>query len=53
MGSLGTTELIIILAIVLLIFGVGKLPQIGRGLGQSIHEFRASLGGGEEKQEDA
>jgi sec-independent protein translocase protein TatA len=52
-GSLGTTELLLILAIVVLIFGVGKLPQLGRGLGQSIREFRASLSAGEEEQEEA
>ncbi len=50
-GSLSTVELILILAIVVLIFGVGKLPQLGRGLGQSIREFRASLSG-EGKEED-
>jgi sec-independent protein translocase protein TatA len=50
-GSLGTTELILILAIVLLIFGVGKLPQLGKGLGQSIREFRSSLAG-EDKEEE-
>lgn len=52
LGSLGTTELILILAIVLLIFGVGKLPQLGRGLGQSIREFRSSLSGEDEKEEE-
>jgi sec-independent protein translocase protein TatA len=50
-GNLGTTELVLILAIVLLIFGVGKLPQLGRGLGQSIREFRSSVSG-EEKEEE-
>jgi len=49
-GNLGTTELILILAIVLLIFGVGKLPQLGRGLGQSIREFRSSMSGEEEEE---
>lgn len=52
LGSLGTTELILILAIVLLIFGVGKLPQLGRGLGQSIREFRSSLSGEDEEGEE-
>ena len=53
-GSLGTTELVLILAIVLLIFGVGKLPQLGRGLGQSIREFRSSIAGeGVEEEEEA
>lgn len=41
--TIGTTELIIILVIVLLIFGVGRLPQVGRGLGQGIREFRDSI----------
>jgi sec-independent protein translocase protein TatA len=35
-------ELILILAIVLLIFGAGKLPQIGKAMGQTIREFRKS-----------
>ena len=51
-GSLGTPELLLILAIVLLIFGVGKLPQLGKGLGQSIREFRASLAGEDEEEKD-
>ena len=52
MPNLGTTELLIILGIVVLVFGVGKLPQLGRGLGQSIREFRTSVQGSEEKQEE-
>jgi sec-independent protein translocase protein TatA len=39
-GGLGATELIIILVIVLLIFGAGKLPQIGDALGKSIRSFK-------------
>jgi len=50
MGSLGTTELLVILAIVLLVFGASKLPALGRGMGQSIREFRTSLAGEDEKQ---
>lgn len=42
MPHLGPTELIIILAIVILIFGVGKLPQLGGALGKSIKEFRTA-----------
>jgi len=45
-GSLGTTELIIILVIVLLIFGVGRVSRIGRELGQGISEFRKGLSEG-------
>ncbi len=36
-------HLIIILVIVLIIFGPGKLPQIGSGLGKSIREFKKAL----------
>jgi len=44
MPNLGTTELLIILGIVILIFGAGRLPDIGRGLGQSIRGFQKALG---------
>ena len=38
--AFGPTELIIILVLVIIVFGVGKLPQVGGALGQSIKEFR-------------
>lgn len=41
-GGLGATELILILLIVLLVFGAGKLPQIGEALGKSIKNFKAA-----------
>ena len=40
MFGLGATELVIILVIILIIFGVGKLPEIGKGLGKGIKEFK-------------
>ncbi len=40
MPNIGPTELIIILVIVLIIFGVGRLPEIGGAIGRSIREFR-------------
>ena len=40
MPSLGIPELVIILVIVLVIFGVGRLPEIGGAIGKSIREFR-------------
>jgi sec-independent protein translocase protein TatA len=42
---LGVPELIIILVIVLLIFGAGRLPAIGAALGKGIRAFRKSTGG--------
>ena len=36
----GPMELIIILVIVMMIFGIGKLPQVGNAIGKSIREFR-------------
>ena len=42
-GSLGLTELILILVIVLIIFGAGKLPQLGEGLGKAIKGFKKSV----------
>ena len=40
MPSFGPTELILILAIVVIVFGVGKLPEVGGAVGKSIREFR-------------
>ncbi|MGD0915776.1 MAG: twin-arginine translocase TatA/TatE family subunit [Thermodesulfobacteriota bacterium] len=42
LGGVGMPELIVILVIVLVIFGAGKLPQIGEGLGKGIRNFRKS-----------
>jgi len=42
-GSLGFTELILILVIVLIIFGAGKLPQLGEGVGKAIKGFKQSI----------
>ena len=40
--NLGPTELIIVLVIVMILFGVGKLPEIGGAVGKAIKEFRES-----------
>jgi len=41
----GPTELIIILVVVMIIFGVGRLPEIGGAMGKAIREFRSSVSG--------
>jgi sec-independent protein translocase protein TatA len=40
MGKIGIPELLIILAIVVLIFGANKLPELGRGIGKGIRNFK-------------
>jgi sec-independent protein translocase protein TatA len=47
-GGLGIWELLIILGIVLVIFGAGKLPEIGAGLGKGIANFKKSTQEGRE-----
>ncbi|NWG04901.1 MAG: twin-arginine translocase TatA/TatE family subunit [Syntrophaceae bacterium] len=42
MGSIGMPELIIIMVIALIIFGAGKLPQIGENLGKAIRNFKSA-----------
>lgn len=42
-GSLGLPELLVILLILLVLFGAAKLPQLGKGLGEGIRNFRNSL----------
>ena len=43
MFGIGMTELLILLVIVLVIFGAGKLPEIGAGMGKAIGNFRKSV----------
>jgi sec-independent protein translocase protein TatA len=43
MFGLGHWELLVILIVVMIIFGAGKLPQIGAGLGQSIRNFKKGV----------
>jgi sec-independent protein translocase protein TatA len=42
MGSIGMPELIIIMVIALIIFGAGKLPQIGENMGKAIRNFKSA-----------
>jgi len=43
MFGIGMPELLIILVIILIIFGVGKLPEIGSALGRGINNFKKSM----------
>jgi len=47
MHAPGPTELLLILAIIVLLFGSSKLPQLAKGLGESIREFKKAV-----KEED-
>lgn len=51
LGGLGVTELIIILVIVLIIFGAGKLPKIAKSIGEGIKEFKKATKEKESKEE--
>jgi sec-independent protein translocase protein TatA len=48
LGGLGPTELIVILFIVLILFGAGKLPEIGGALGKGIRNFKKATKEAEE-----
>jgi len=50
MPNLGPPELIIVLVIVIIVFGVGKLPEVGGALGKAIREFRQSTQGLDEEK---
>jgi sec-independent protein translocase protein TatA len=40
MGNIGTTEIILIIAVLFLFFGAKKIPELAQGLGKGIREFR-------------
>ena len=50
--NMGPLEWIIILAIVLLLFGVTRLPRLARSLGKSVNEFKKGLRAGRDEDED-
>jgi sec-independent protein translocase protein TatA len=49
MGNLGMPELLVILVVVLIIFGAGKIPQVGEALGKGIRNFKKGMAAEEEK----
>ncbi len=50
MGSLGAPELFLIALIALIVFGTGRLPDLGRGLGEGIRNFKQAIRDGERPQ---
>ena len=51
LAMIGVPELLVILAILVLIFGAKKLPQLGDAMGQGIRNFKAGMAKGEEEEE--
>ncbi len=51
-GRLGPWEIGLILVIILIVFGVGKLPQVGGAIGKSIRAFRKAQRGEESEEEE-
>jgi sec-independent protein translocase protein TatA len=52
MPRIGPLEIVIVLVIILIVFGVGRLPEIGGGLGKGLREFRNSVKG-DDSSDDA
>jgi sec-independent protein translocase protein TatA len=51
MFGIGTSELLIILLIVLLVFGASRLPKLGKGLGEGLRSFKDAVKGEDDKPE--
>ncbi len=49
--GIGPLEIFLIFVIIMVVFGVGKLPEVGQGLGRGIRLFKDSLSGKEEKSD--
>lgn len=52
MGHIGTPELVLVLAVVVLLFGVGRVSRIGGEMGSAIREFRKGLKGEEQEADE-
>ena len=50
-GSLGLPELLVILLIVLIVFGASKLPQLGKGIGEGMRNFKDAVKGDQPPQD--
>ena len=52
LGPLGITEILIILAVLLLLFGATRLPQVGKSLGASMRAFKRAVTGEDDQEPD-
>ena len=52
MPNIGLPEILVVLVIALIVFGPKRLPELGRSLGRGIREFRGSVSGDKEDDED-
>ena len=50
---IGPLEIFLIFVIIMVVFGVGKLPEVGEGLGRGIRMFKNSLAGKDEKEDSS
>jgi len=51
-GSLGIWEILLIVAVIALLFGGRKLPELGKGLGQGIKNFKNAIKGVDKEEEE-
>jgi sec-independent protein translocase protein TatA len=52
LGNIGPLEIVVVLIIALIVFGPKRLPELGRSLGKGIREFRGSLGGNDDDEDE-
>ena len=52
-GPIGLPEMLIILVIIMLIFGASRLPEIGKGIGQGIKNFKSSMSEADQKSKNS
>jgi sec-independent protein translocase protein TatA len=52
MGKFGITEILLIVVVVLILFGGRKIPELMKGLGQGVNEFKKGIAGDDKKKED-
>ena len=51
MGHIGLAELVVLLVVILILFGPGKLPEVGKALGKAVGEFRRGIRDGLDDKE--